>query len=130
VGDGPAVFVFSSDDPAPLAFSSVAHAAGWMEAIDVEDGGYEAIYTVDGNVVDIATEGDRVVLTVTREKQEAALRRRIRPWVNRMQLGADPDDLTAVASEMLAREWEARRPKRPAWLDRWLHGKGPRSGSA
>ena len=126
--NGPAVFVFSSDDPAPLAFSSVAHAAGWMEAIDVEDGGYEAIYTVDGDVVDISTEGDRVVLTVTPERQAGVLRRRLRPWVNRMQLSTDPDDLAAVANEMLVLEWETRRPKRPAWLDRWLHGKGPPEG--
>jgi hypothetical protein len=120
-----AVFVFSSDDPAPIIFASLSHAAGWMEAIDVEHGGYDAVFTLDGLVVEVTTDRDRVVLTPTAQQDEAGLRERIRDSRPLPHLGDDREDLVAYANAVLLAEWEARWPKRPRWLARRLHGEGP-----
>jgi hypothetical protein len=120
-----AVFVFSSDDPAPIIFPSVSHAAGWMEAIDVADGGYDAVFMLDGRVVEVTTDRDRVVLTPTARQDEAGLRERIRNSPVLPHSDADREDLVAYANATLRAEWEARWPKRPRWLARRLHGEGP-----
>jgi hypothetical protein len=118
------VFVFG-EDPVPGVFLSVANAAGHMEAIDVRDGEYHAAYTIDGRVVTISTVGERVVLDVTEERDMAGLRRRLRTWHERGNLMSDPDDLVAIANELLRGEWETRWPKRPRWLSRHMHGAEP-----
>jgi hypothetical protein len=122
---GFAVFVFS-DDPLPQAFRSLADAEGYMEAIDVENGEYEAIYTLDGRVVTAATASDRVVLTVSAERDEDDLDGRLREWAKHApELGDLLEDRVAVANRLLLDEWAVRWPKRPKWLARRLHGDEP-----
>jgi hypothetical protein len=62
------------------------------------------------------------------DKEELkALLRRERD--GRGAFSGDPDDLAAVASEMLAKDrawlWLRRWPRWPRWLDTLLHGSGP-----
>ena len=119
-----AVFMFS-EDPLPDVFTSLAAAAGDMEAVDVEEGVYHALFTLDGRVVRFGTADGRVLLEVTDERDPDDLRRRLREWCERGHLESDPDDLEAVANELLRREWEARWPKRPWWLSNLIHGVRP-----
>lgn len=119
-----AVFVFG-DDPLPGVFTSLAEAAGDMEAIDVENGEYHALYTLDGRVVRMSTASGGVRLEVTDERNVTDLRRRLREWADRGALASDPDDPVAVANELLQGHWDARWPKRPRWLSRRIHGAGP-----
>jgi hypothetical protein len=119
-----AVFVFG-EDPLPGVFTSLADAAGDMEAIDVANGEYHALYTVDGHVVRMSGASGYVRLEVTDERNVADLRRRLREWAARGDLASDPDDLVAVANELLRGQSEARWPKRPRWLSRRIHGASP-----
>jgi hypothetical protein len=122
--DPGAVFVFS-EDPVPIVFTSLADAAGQMEAIDVDSGEYQTLYTLDGRVVRASTRGQRVILEVSTERDEDDLRRRLTEWSDTGHLTSDPGDLVAVANELLRDEWDGRWPKRPRWLSRRLHGDGP-----
>ena len=119
-----AVFVFG-EDPLPGVYTSLAMAAAAMEAIDVKNGEYHVLYTLDGRVVRTSTRGQRVLLEVTDARDEDDLRSRLRDWSERGHLTSDPDDLVAVANEMLRGEWDARWPKRPKWLSRRIHGDSP-----
>jgi len=120
-----AVFVFTKDDDLNV-FVSLDDAAGWMEAIDVDDGEYPALFTLDGRLVNARTEDQSVRLSVTGEQDEAALHLRLQDYRRRVGLTSAPEDTRAVANELLRLEWEHRWPKRPAWLSRRLHGEGPR----
>jgi hypothetical protein len=115
------VFVFADDGL--NVFENLDHLRGWIEGVDIENGVYEAIFTLDGHVVRAAANGADAVLTVTETVDEADLKRRVRRYGKRFE--SDPDDLRAVANELLDREWDARWPKHPRWLSRRLHGERP-----
>jgi hypothetical protein len=119
-----AVFVFG-DDPQPMVFQSLGDAMGWMEAIDVENGEYDALYTLDGRAIDASVSGNQVVLEVTNERNERDVRHRLREAASRGLVTSDPEDLGAVANELLRNQWNSRWPKHPRWLSRRLHGDGP-----
>ncbi len=119
-----AVFVFDSDGEV-MVFPSVEQAAGYMEYIDVEAGEYTALFTLDGRTITAATEGYEVILTVEEARDEAGLRQRLLDGRQRNRLTSPPDDLVAIANELLRREWASRWPRRPRWLARRLHGDGP-----
>src|SRR5690242_7131968 len=113
---GPAVFVFSRDGEV-MAFPHVEDAAGWMEAIVVNDGEYEGAFTIDGRVVNIGTlPKGVVVLHVTDELNLGALRARLGRSLAYMGLDGDLDDLISVANELLRHEWEGRWPRLPKRL--------------
>jgi hypothetical protein len=121
-----AVLIFSADGEL-IPFRSLTEAAGWMEAIDVLDGEYEALFTLDGRLVHAAAETDRssVTLTVTDRTDLHGLRQRLQLAQSQQNFISDPDDPRAVANELFAQAWEQRRPQRPRWLDRLLHGDPP-----
>lgn len=123
-----AVFVFDRDGDV-MAFKSEAEAADYMEAIDVDDGEYAAAYLADGTVLDIlAPHGPDgpVVLQRTDDVDEGALLGRIQAY-RRAQGGesAGVPDPIDFANDLRRREWELRWPRRPRWLVRRLHGRGP-----
>lgn len=120
-----AVFVLTRDDDL-MVFVSLDDAAGWMEAIDVDDGEYPALFTLDARLVTASTEDQRVNLTVTEEHDEPALRQRLRKYLQRVGWTSLPESPRAVANELLRLQWEHRWPRRPAWLSRRLFGDGPR----
>ena len=60
----PAVFLFERQGDLNV-FASVSDAAGWMEAIDVEDGECGYAFLHDGTVLDVASASGAVVLTPT-----------------------------------------------------------------
>jgi hypothetical protein len=120
---GEPVFVFAVDGVD--VFPSVGDAATCIEAFEVEDGDLQALFTLDGRIVHAHARGVHVVLTVTPERDVWQLRSRLRSYVETAGLASSPDDVRAVANEMLRDEWEGRWPKRPRWLDERLHGDGP-----
>jgi hypothetical protein len=117
------VFVFALDGVD--AFPSVADAAASMEGIDVANGEYEALFTLDGHIVTAAAARNDVVLTITDQRDEPDLQRRLRDWASRIGLTSAPDDRRAIANELMRRDWELRWPRRPRWLARRLHGSAP-----
>lgn len=120
-----AVFAFTQEGDA-MVFTSLADAASYMEAIDVEDGEYAALFLIDGRIVAATTGAENVVLTVTADRDEHGLKRRVREY--RLRAGEPPvDDLVAVANDWLQRDWERRWPRWPHWLTRRRRGEGPPS---
>lgn len=134
-----AVIVFANDDPLPMAFASLAHAAGYMEAIDVEDGLYSSVgeggirggvFAVDGRVVDVQSVDGGVVLAVTDRRDDGGLRERLASVAADGLIDSALDDPLGAARELLEQQWASRWPQRPRWLDRRLHGDGPPSVDA
>lgn len=121
-----AVFVFQRDDPEMLVFPSLKAAASSIEAIDVNDGVYEALYTLDGWVIDPRPDASerQVELIVSKKRDVDGLLQRV---ANRRPSDRvpSPEDLRVIANEELRRQWNARWPRWPAWLDRRMHGDGP-----
>jgi hypothetical protein len=135
VPDQCAVFVFPNDDPLPMAFESIAAAASYIEAIDVENGLYDkldplsgmrgGVYAVDGRVIDARVHDGAVELVVTSKHDAADLRSRLADAAARGLVTGDPNDPVAIARRVLQQQWEARWPQHPRWLDRRLHGDAP-----
>jgi len=111
-----------------MAFGSESEAAGYVEAIDVDDGEYDAAYLADGTVLKIlAPDGPEgpVVLQRTDERDRDALIARIRAYQRANGRPADASDVIEFADGLRQAEWEKRWPRRPRWLARRLHGPGP-----
>jgi hypothetical protein len=127
-----AVLVFANDDPLPMAFESLASAAGYLEAIDVENGLYSesdprtglrgVVYTVDGRLVEAGAVDNVATLKITTRRDAAGLEQVLRSASERGLIESDPADPLLVARELLDKQWDSRWPKRPRWLDRRLHG--------
>jgi hypothetical protein len=120
-----------------MAFESLASAAGYMEAIDVQNGLYStpdpgtglrgAVYTVDGRVVEASAAHDAVALHTTTHYDPAGLQHILQRAAERGLINGDPADPSKVARELLDKQWNSRWPQRPRWLDRRLHGDDPPS---
>jgi len=122
---GPATFVITRDGEL-LVFKSLNSAGDHVERIDVENGEYEAFFTVDGQrLMPTVAEDDTVALTPTEDHDLHGLVRRLHELQSRNRFVSDPRDPRAVANELFRQEWAARWPRRPGWLDRRLHGRGP-----
>lgn len=120
-----AVFVFDTSGDLNV-FASLGDAAGWMEAIDVDDGEYAAAYLADGTVLRLSTDSNRVVLTPVPERDLPGLTAAVGQYERRLHGQAEVDDLVRYANAWLRREWEAAWPRRPQWLARRLHGAEPK----
>jgi hypothetical protein len=115
-----AVFVFANDDPLPMAFGSLASAAGYMEAIDVERGLYSspnpqtglrgAVYTVDGRLVEASAVNTAVALKITTHRNPAGLEQALRSAAELGLISGDPADPMLVARELLGKQWTSRWP--------------------
>lgn len=121
---GGAIFVASRDGDLEV-FADAASACAHMEAIDVEEGEYAAAFRVDGVVLALRTEGEEVVLVPTGEVDASALRALIADYARRTPSAPRGEAPLDVAEAWLTAAWHQRWPRRPVWLDRWLHGSGP-----
>jgi hypothetical protein len=113
-----------------MAFQSEAEAAGFMEAIDVDDGEYDAAYLVDGTVLLIRILQGRdgpVALERTDQQHREVLLERIRSFQEANGLPVDVSDLTGFADRLRRQAWARRWPRRPHWLAHRLHGSGPKA---
>lgn len=123
--DDRGAFVFAEDGV--QFFSTIAEAAAYVEAVDVEDGVYEAFISLEGErLVPQALDETFIRLDPSGDidpNRLVALLRRERALGRAFT--SDPGDPVAVANELLEGKWEVRRPKWPGWLDRRLHGRGP-----
>ncbi len=120
----PAVFVFDKDGDLSV-FPSLTAAEDYIEAPDVLAGEYPAVFLHDGTVLRPVVRGQRPVLEVTADHDPHALADwlgRYRRLVPSAPAANDPLDF---ANEWFRQEWEARWPRRPGWLSRWVHGTGP-----
>ena len=118
------MFVIARDGDVHL-FKTVSAAAGWVEAIDVEDGEYVGFYRLDGERLDVSVNDDVVRLEPSGVRDVAELSATLRSLAERNGYTGDDPDPVAVANEVFANEWLNRWPRRPKWLDRRLHGNSP-----
>ncbi|WP_371503044.1 hypothetical protein OG871_37790 [Kitasatospora sp. NBC_00374] len=95
-----------------MVFTSVQDAAGWMEAIDVDEGEYAAAFTCDGAAIAMSTADEAVVLQCTNHFDREDLQRRIVRYWEREQLSDMPAELREVANLLLERQ---NRPGRSIW---------------
>ncbi|GAA1619987.1 hypothetical protein GCM10009744_03470 [Kribbella alba] len=117
--------VFLFDDVDVYMFPSLAWAADWMEAIDVECGEYKAALTETGRVIRTRAENEEVVLDLTDEVDLPRLRELLREHGELIgQRGIELDPV-GFANRSWKLDWENRWPKWPRWLDRRLHPGGP-----
>jgi hypothetical protein len=135
--DDCAVIMFANDDPLPMAFNSLASAAGYIEVIDVENGLYGdldvetgirgAVYAIDGRDVEGRAIDSAVSLVLTPRRDHTGLQQRLLEVAEQGLVTGDPADPAAIAHELLEQRWNARWPKRPRWMNRRLHGDIPPS---
>jgi len=118
------VFVFDTSGDLNV-FASVDHAAGWLEAVDVDLGEYAAAYLLDGTVLELSTAEERVILERTDRKDLTTLMARLRAHQRAVGRPEEDSDLVAFANEVMREEWEGRWPRPPRCLKRWFPGKGP-----
>jgi hypothetical protein len=118
------VFVFDTSGNLHV-FASGDHAAGWLEAVDVDLGEYAAAHLLDGTVLELSTAGETVVLRRTDREELPALMERLHAYQRAAGRPEDVGDLVAFANEVLRDEWEGRWPRPPRWLKPWFPGKGP-----
>lgn len=119
-----AVFAFGVEDDLHV-FPSEEYAAGWMEAVDVEEGEYAAAYLLDGTVLEFWAAEEEVFLRRTDSEDLPALMARLRASQRAAGGPEEVGDLVAFANEVMREEWEGRWPRPPRWLRRWFPGKGP-----
>ena len=118
------VFVFDTTGDMAV-FASEDHAAGYLEAIDVDLGEYVAAYLHDGTVVELGTTDERVILRRTDRKDLPALMAELRAHQRTVGGPEEVGDLVAFANDILRKEWEGRWPRPPRWLKRWFPGGRP-----
>jgi hypothetical protein len=118
-----ALFVFDRGNWCSV-FSDIAHAAGDLETNDVEADEY-VVFDQDGTVVEIWAEGIHVRLRPTDERDLAALRERLRRFLDECHVECASEDLIDIGNAILRADWESRWPKRPRWLATRLHGDAP-----
>jgi hypothetical protein len=115
------LLVFTRDGDL-LVFPSQRQAAGYIEAIDVENGEYPAAFKPDGCRVQITTSGDDVVFSAATADAEG-LRGQLEIYLARPL--RETDDPCEIANTWLRDEWAASWPRRPSWLHRVVHGAEP-----
>lgn len=124
VGAVPAVFLFDRQGDLNV-FASMSDAAGWMEAMDVEDGEYPSAFLHDGTVVDMACSSGAVVLTSTAVRDLPLLERLLTGYRRGLRGATSTAAPLDFANEGLRQDWERRWPRRPLWLARRFHGGSP-----
>ena len=120
-----AVFVFDRDGDLNV-FASLQHAAGWLEAVDVEEDEYQAVFLHDGTVVSVGTSDEMVLLTPTQDRDLRSLDTLLAQYQQRVPTAPRTSAPLDFANQWLHQEWEGRWPERPRWLARRLHGDAPK----
>jgi hypothetical protein len=120
-----AVFIFDGGDLA--VHDSLAAAAGWLEAIDVENRESD-FYGDDGTVIAASAEGQVVRLAPTNDRRPEELRARLDQFLTVIDSPAEirsSSDVLTVGQYLIDRQWASQWPRRPRWLARRLNGDGP-----
>ena len=123
-----AVFVFHEGAGDVDAYRSFEELRGALEAVDVRGGEY-AFFAADGRVVEAVVTGRAAQdfdLRLSIEDASQVLRERLTQALPRVGIDASlaPSPLLAAQALVDAR-WDTRWPRRPAWLDRRVHGARP-----
>jgi len=122
---GLGVFVFADDGVS--FFQTTEEAAGWVEAIDIEAGVYKAFIRLDGERLEPRIlDQSRVLLEASGHRDSELLVELLeQERVSHRTFKSDSAQPASVANELLHKDWEARWPKWPPWLDTRMHGDGP-----
>ena len=117
-----AVIVFANDDPLPMAFASLQAAAGYMEAIDVEDGLYSDANPTSGlrgRATHWTPESSRPARTTARSTwwpRRSRTKSICAPvcvkWPAEAHHGRSQRSHRSRAG-LLEQQWESRWPRRP-----------------
>lgn len=123
------IFVFDANGDVDV-YGSVEEVRGYVEAVDVRDGEY-AFFAADGRAIEGVVEGEGraagdFTLRLTAADKSEELRVRLARIFATRGLDADLAKVPLAAAQVLMdAQWDARWPRRPAWLDRRLHGVRP-----
>jgi hypothetical protein len=120
-----AVFIFDGGDLS--VHESLAAAAGFVEAIDVEDRESD-FYGDDGTVIAASAEGQVVRLAPTNDRRPEDLRAKLDQFLAAIDSPAEirsSSDVLMVGQYLIDRQWASQWPRRPRWLARRLNGDGP-----
>lgn len=119
-----AVFAFDQEGWCSV-FRSADEAAADLEVNDVEADEY-VLFGDDGSVFAASVDGLDVVIRHTEARDPEGLRERLDRYCTMAKIETASDDPVVIGNAILADEWNHRWPKRPSWLDRRIHGDGPR----
>ena len=120
-----AVFIFEGSDLS--VHQSVERAAGYVEALDVDNGEFD-FFMDDGTVLVGTTHDQQVTLRKTQDRRLDDLRERLRRYLSDPRVGVDAslaDNPIAAAQANLEAEWKRRPLKWFPWLDRRANGAAP-----
>jgi len=117
-------FLITRDGDVEL-FKTPQEAAGWVEAVDVEDGEYTDCFRVNGERLELDIFKEEVHVRPTGTYDAAFLSQRLAELAERNAYTGDAPDPRTVANEVFAHQWKRRWPRWPKSLDRHLHGDGP-----
>jgi hypothetical protein len=128
-GDAPlAVFQFYDDSIDVDAYTSLQAAEGHIEGYDVRNG-VDDFFAADGRAVEATIGGqwgEEVSLRVTDHDRSNELRARLVLALPAVGIDAAlADSPLAAAQAVIDARWNARWPRWPVWLDRWMHGSKP-----
>lgn len=115
-----AVFAFDRENWCSV-FRSPDETAARLEVNDVEADEY-VLFGNDGSVFVASVDGPDVVVRPTESRDPEALRERLKRYCAMANIEPGSDDPVVVGNAILADSWSHRWPKRPAWLDRRMHG--------
>jgi hypothetical protein len=115
------VFIFDGTDVAVQP--SVDAAAGWLEAVDIDDRA-DDIFGADGTVYRPSVVDGLVTLTATSDKRPDELHRRLSGFLSHPSVGLDPglaEKPSEVAVLLAERQRAELWPRWPKWLHRLVH---------
>ena len=110
------------------AYTSLQAAEGHIEGYEVRNG-VDDFFAADGRAVEATIGGqwgEEVSLRVTDHDRSNELRARLAVALPAVGIDASlADSPLAAAQALIDARWNARWPRWPVWLDRWLHGSKP-----
>lgn len=118
-----AVFAFDRENWCSV-FCDGEEAEASIEVIDVEANEY-VLFDDEGTVLNVSLDGGKVVIGGGDSRDPQQLHERLERYCGMVELDCPSDDPIAVGNAILLSDWSRRWPKRPAWLDRRLHGDSP-----
>lgn len=93
----------------------------------VLDGEWTTFYRLDGErLTPVSGDHEWIErLIPTGERDLPTLRKILREYATQQGFEWDGNDPAGLVSELKRRRFKDRWPRRPKWLDRWMHGRAP-----
>lgn len=118
------VIMHAPEDGSLDVFVDFDEVDGYLLVSGVVDDAWTSFYRVDGEQLSPVRDQhgwvERLVPTGSRDLD--GLVRLLSEYAKSHRFEVDGRDPCAFVEEMVERDYEARWPKWPGWLDRWMHG--------